>query len=506
MRKSHLFLHVAFLAFLFLIVPSETKAQSSFQISFGPVFTVNTTTDTVDASVGDGLCADSKGRCTLRAAIEESNYEPVANANSINFIIFALPNPAVIDLTLGELNITSGMSVIGPGARRLTVQRSLAPGTANFRVFRVASNGVGVDIGRMSIRNGSAGNENGGGILVDSTGTLTLTDVAVSGNSAANGGGIANDGRYFVVNRVLVNANNAAGKGGGIFNQGSSPFSGPRISNSTITNNAASNGGGVYNNGGIYLANNTISSNTATVAATSVFNESGTFSVLNTIIGRDAGSSIPSLSGAFASKGNNIVTDARNSKGFTNGMNNDQVSDNNAIDPVLGSLADNGGHTDTRALLAGSPAIDAGSDCVLTDSCPEIVRMSLASDQRGRYQRKFGNTVDIGAFEAGPSVPLESISFGLTPRPGTPAFFGGAIAVLTSATTNEKIYGSINPFGAFRFQNIPADYYILEMLSKRANIGGGLLPIGLDEILPGLSKSRFNLGENLSGYRFMVNK
>lgn len=78
--------------------------------------------------------------------------------------------------------------------------------------------------------------------------------------------------------------------------------------------------------------------------------------------------------------------------------------------------------------------------------------------------------------------------------------------MLTSATTNEKIYGSINPFGAFRFQNIPADYYILEMLSKRANIGGGLFPIGLDEILPGLSKSRFNLDENLSGYRFMVNK
>src|SRR5580692_7616384 len=42
-------------------------------------FTVNTTNDTHDATPGDGICADSSGQCSLRAAIEEANAEGVLN-------------------------------------------------------------------------------------------------------------------------------------------------------------------------------------------------------------------------------------------------------------------------------------------------------------------------------------------------------------------------------------------------------------------------------------------
>jgi CSLREA domain-containing protein len=40
--------------------------------AFAASFTVDTTTDSVDASLGNGLCADSLGRCSLRAAIMEA--------------------------------------------------------------------------------------------------------------------------------------------------------------------------------------------------------------------------------------------------------------------------------------------------------------------------------------------------------------------------------------------------------------------------------------------------
>src|SRR5262245_48054886 len=197
--------HLFGISLLFFGFCSATEAPAQLGISIGPLFTVNSTADTVDVHVGDGLCADSNGQCTLRAAILESNHEPNPNVTSTNIIIFALPDPAVIDLTLGELNITSGTWIFGPGARRLTVRRSFAPATPNFRVFRVATGGPGVEIRRLSIRNGNAGGQNGGGILVDADSGVSISDVAITANSGANGGGIAVAGGTFFMNRVLVN-------------------------------------------------------------------------------------------------------------------------------------------------------------------------------------------------------------------------------------------------------------------------------------------------------------
>src|SRR3954469_8694828 len=38
-------------------------------------FTVNSTLDEVDANPGNGICASAAGRCTLRAAIMETNLQ-----------------------------------------------------------------------------------------------------------------------------------------------------------------------------------------------------------------------------------------------------------------------------------------------------------------------------------------------------------------------------------------------------------------------------------------------
>jgi hypothetical protein len=83
---------------------------------------------------------------------------------------------------------------------------------------------------------------------------------------------------------------------------------------------------------------------------------------------------------------------------------NPAASDVIATDAVLGSLADNGGPTQTMALLSGSPAIDlipAG-----TNGCGTTV----ATDQRG-YGRPAAAACDAGAFEFGAQPVLAFTGF-----------------------------------------------------------------------------------------------
>lgn len=78
------------------------------------------------------------------------------------------------------------------------------------------------------------------------------------------------------------------------------------------------------------------------------------------------------------------------------------------VDPLLGPLADNGGPIPTRALLPGSPAIDAGGSS------------ELVFDARG-FPRMIGDAVDLGAYEYGASP---------VPIPAAGALFLPALAAL----------------------------------------------------------------------------
>ena len=74
----------------------------------------------------------------------------------------------------------------------------------------------------------------------------------------------------------------------------------------------------------------------------------------------------------------------------------------------LGPLANNGGPTQTHALLSGSVAIDAVSDCTDTDNNP------LTTDQRG-VLRPQGSACDVGAYEFFVATPSPAP---LLPTPG----------------------------------------------------------------------------------------
>src|SRR5262249_27449752 len=113
----------------------------------------------------------------------------------------------------------------------------------------------------------------------------------------------------------------------------------------------------------------------------------------NTIIARNT---LFDVSGAFTSQGHNLIGDGSGSSGFDAPgfpFFGDRVGTSSfPINPLLRPLQDNGGPTQTMALLPGSRAIDAGSN--------PLVPAGLTVDQRGPgFFRFSGARVDIGAFE-----------------------------------------------------------------------------------------------------------
>lgn len=461
---------VLVLCFLTNCVASNVQAQAP-----GRLFVVDFNGDTVDSNAGDGECRDASLRCSLRAAIEEAN----ATTSTADAILFALPDPSIIDLTLGELEIKSQIAIVGPGARRLTVQRSFAAGTPDFRIFHIFGFHFGATVRGITVRNGRiTGALFGGGFYVDNGLPLTLVDVTVSNNFALYGGGLANAGSVNIT-RSLFTGNRGNNWAGAIYNMNNPVRRPVWIKNSTITGNSANAHGAISNDGTLLLVNSTITHNSADEITSGIASYSeGTVTVLNTIIGSDTSPTLTSLGGAFISLGNNIVTDARNSTGFVNGVNGDQVSNSNAIDPLLGSLMNNGGQTDTRALLAGSPAINTGNNCVLTGKCSTNPVFRLTTDQRPGFDRRFAGTVDIGAFERDSTLISGSASFGFGVF-NRPASYAGSIAILTDAVTLEKRYAPVSPFGSTSFRNIPLGVYIFEIKSKRAGLSQGPLVVDL---------------------------
>jgi hypothetical protein len=75
----------------------------------------------------------------------------------------------------------------------------------------------------------------------------------------------------------------------------------------------------------------------------------------------------------------------------------DNTGDLNNTDPKLGPLQNNGGPTQTQALLSGSPAIDAGNPSGCTDGNGNL----LKTDQRGRprHDKEDSGGCDMGAYE-----------------------------------------------------------------------------------------------------------
>ena len=249
----------------------------------------------------------------------------------------------------------------------------------------------------------------GGGFMVRGASTMTLTNSTVSGNKSGNsggpsgtngfGGGAMVNGALFVSGSTF-SGNTTGGPGGGLMNQGVGFL---KMVNSTVSGNLAGNGIQDDSSTTLSLTNCTVTNN----APFGVMSASGSGVVRNSILAGNNGGSGPDASGNFASQGHNLVGNANGSTGF-NAAGDQKGSTASPLNARLGPLADNGGPTQTHALLAGSPALDAGDNALALDANNN----PLTTDQRGAGFPRFADaadadaaqTVDIGAFEAHPSV------------------------------------------------------------------------------------------------------
>ena len=275
----------------------------------------------------------------------------------------------------------------------------------------------------------------GGGI--STRGDLVITDSIVSGNTSNNdGGGIYTrfDGNTTVSNSTIAN-NTASYDGGGISNSSSSNL---EVIQSTITGNSATNGGGIINNGyyasggSAAIFNSTITDNSASESGSGITNNGDAIEVTSTIVAQNAGDRDIAGESVFTSNGNNLIGNGDGADGFTDGVNGDIVGTAaNPVDPLLGTLQDNGGNTPTIALLTGSRAIDVGSN-----------PLELTTDQRGSgFSRTIdGNSdgvaaIDIGAFEA---------DSGTLPNPGDGGGNNNNGELITGTNGKDTLVGGAN--------------------------------------------------------------
>jgi hypothetical protein len=285
---------------------------------------------------------NDSGPGSLRAAVDA-----VCPGGTITFFPAVLSGATII-LTSGELPVGKSMTI---DASDLPLGLTISGNNAS-RVFEIAGGAV-VTLNSLNIEQGmdTTGN-GGGGILNNSGAVLTVNNCTFFGNTTASfGGAIRNvPGAMLSVNQSTFALNSVLGGfGGAIASRGTAT-----IAQSTFSQNSAGNqAGGIFTAGGL-------------------------LTLVNCIVAGNSASSNPDVLGVLPSGSPNLI----------------------GGDPMLAPLANYGGPTLTMPPLAGSPAIDAGSDTAAG---------TFPYDQRGPgFTRVFGLHADLGAVESdfAPAAPL----------------------------------------------------------------------------------------------------
>ena len=387
-------------------------ASTSFGLTVGSSFSATAATFTVSNTF-------DKGDGSLRQAIIDANT--TSGNDVIEFLLDS--GSQTIDIS-EELSITDNLFINGLDANLLTISDQLSN-----NIFSIG-NGANVEISGLTLTRGR------NGLVISSNSTVTVTNSIIRSNFQD---GIVNDGQVTLVNTTV-------GPNGdfGIINSGTMTLTNSSvtghdfsIANSgtvTLTNSTVSNNNyGIANSGTVTLTNSTVNDNfrfglltsgTATVtnstfsrngagiinegteATTTVTNSTfsrngagianegteGTINIGNTIIAQNSIDLLGRID-TINDLGYNLIGNGEGSV-FINGINGNIVgSAANPVNPLLGFLANNGGSTQTQALLPGSLAIDAANP----SNFP-------TTDQRG-VSRPQGARADIGAFEVVQTSP-----------------------------------------------------------------------------------------------------
>lgn len=254
-------------------------------------------------------------------------------------------------------------------------------------------------ISNSTFSNNSASGAAGGGIYNDASGTITISNSTfINNTSSLSGGGILNGSGTMTITDSTFDNNTSNTAGGGLFNSGTLS-----ITNSTFANNSVNDGGsgGAIANGSsstVTIASSTIANNQSSSSGGGIENE-GTVLVSGTIVANNTqqnGGNCDNFSGGSGSisdlgQGYNLDSDSSCFSG-SNDLHTDPK-----LDPA--GLQNNGGPTQTIALLSESPAIDY----VPSSSCIDAQDHPLTTDQRGFPRPDTDvseNSCDIGAYES----------------------------------------------------------------------------------------------------------
>jgi large repetitive protein len=266
----------------------------------------------------------------------------------------------------------------------MTVRNSRSTGNSGGGIVHW---GTSLNLTRVKVTGNSS--PSGGGVSANAP--FTMTDCVVSGNEATNGSGggifITGDSGAGNLTNVTISDNTSTGSGGGIHNQLKGTVT---LSNVTITGNYASSGGAILNTNDCVM-----NLTNCTIAHNSYYTEGfgagivnyATTNFRNTIMAGNGGANC--LNGGSSdvtnSYGGNL--DSGDTCGFT------QPSDYRNTDPLLAPLGNNGGYVETMALLTGSLAIDSGANT----GYPSTDARGTPRPQDGNADGVV--VCDIGAFE-----------------------------------------------------------------------------------------------------------
>ena len=332
----------------------------------------------------DGGCVLNQGQLTLNKVVvsgcklKGDGSSDLSGGGIANFGLLTLLDSQVTHNTVDNpvfANSTFGAGIANHPGARLVLTRTMVDGNVGLNASNTLGGGIFND-GNLDISESTVAQNRGeyGGIF--NWGIARLVKTTVANNTGDLGsGGIANyaDGVLTLIN-CTISGNSGVGsrslrQGGGVSN-----IATLRILNSTIFGNR----GGAYATGGI---------NHDARAG------NGTATIKNSIVAGNVSTSSPDCD-SITSLTYSLIG---NTKGCAVPAGTGNLRD---LNPMLGPLANNGGKTQTHALLPGSVAINAGSPSPVGsggNSCEK-------TDQRGVTRPQDGRC-DMGAYERRPGLP-----------------------------------------------------------------------------------------------------
>ncbi len=328
--------------------------------------------------------------CLLAATftVTTLNFTGPGSLDEAIMMVNASPGPHVINFSVAGTITATTLSPIITEDVTINGDGITIDGAFTYQIFNISSSSTTI-INDITIINALSVV----GAAISNRGDLTLNNVTLSNNRASDrGGAIYNQGGDITINNSLINNNNGGNTGGGgIYNTSSGTID---ITNSTITGNFTfGTGGGIFNAGFLDLNHVTMSGNssfTSSNAGGGIYNV-GSTTMDNSIVYNNTIGFLGSPEDIYTT--NSVSMSNPNLVGVCAGSCPSFAYTSN---PLLAPLTNNGGPTQTMALLAGSPAINTGGG-------------SMSEDQRAFIRDA---SPDLGAYEFGAvGVPVELLSF-----------------------------------------------------------------------------------------------